>query len=383
MVFELNRTMILRRFTAPAVLAALCIYYGIIVGLSAIKFKVDLSNFALAAVAGISFGWFLVCQRARRRFYISLDRVRLTMEGLFTTSTIALHDVVKYQHLPSWVTKEVIGLMLVTGRGKKTVISIDMFVRRSDFVTLLAELTAALREQTGAASYPNRHAGQPYVSLALCSVYVALHFGIEYFWGSRFEEVLRLGAATREFWLAAEFYRPVSAAFLHTGTHHLLINVCCFLMLANLIESILRRSEFLIIFLLSAVFSIAFSSAVFGYEAVVGASGAICAIFGAYLCIKRNAPARISALFEISNRTMVFIAATEIASGIFLKNVATGCHFFGFLLGYFLTFIFVIVPERKGTAKARRTGGLEVGLVVMACLYGVAKFLIIAASSPQ
>jgi membrane associated rhomboid family serine protease len=88
---------------------------------------------------------------------------------------------------------------------------------------------------------------------------------------------------------AGEYYRLVTAAFLHAGLLHLAMNMFALASLGPVLESALGRVRFLALYLLSALGGSTLSFLVaeqttFG----VGASGAIFGLFGAFYVVARR-----------------------------------------------------------------------------------------------
>lgn len=86
-----------------------------------------------------------------------------------------------------------------------------------------------------------------------------------------------------------EYYRLLTAAFLHAGIFHLAMNMFALATLGPVLESALGRVRFLALYLLSAlggsVLSFVLSSP---GQLGVGASGAIFGLFGAYYVVVRR-----------------------------------------------------------------------------------------------
>ena len=111
---------------------------------------------------------------------------------------------------------------------------------------------------------------------ALVAVNVAV-FALELAWGgSDFGPTLhRMGAGLGRAGLAHEPWRIVSAAFLHFGVIHLLLNMWALLVFGRLLELILGVRRFLVLYALSAAAG-GLASSLFHVQALsAGASGAV------------------------------------------------------------------------------------------------------------
>jgi hypothetical protein len=89
-----------------------------------------------------------------------------------------------------------------------------------------------------------------------------------------------------------EYYRLVTAAFLHGGLLHLALNMFALASLGPVLESALGRSRFLALYLLSALGGSTLSFLLAAPNTVgVGASGAIFGLFGAFYVVARSSAA--------------------------------------------------------------------------------------------
>jgi membrane associated rhomboid family serine protease len=86
-----------------------------------------------------------------------------------------------------------------------------------------------------------------------------------------------------------EYYRLITAAFLHAGLLHLAMNMFALASLGPVLESALGRSRFLVLYLVSALGGSTLSFLLAQPNTVgVGASGAIFGLFGAFYVVARR-----------------------------------------------------------------------------------------------
>lgn len=128
------------------------------------------------------------------------------------------------------------------------------------------------------------------------------------------------------------YFQPLSAMFLHAGWTHLILNMLTLLQFGLLLERFLGHLRFLLLYLVGGLLASCLSLIYVYYKAVyaheltntVGASGAICVLFGFYACVDKNAlKGLVVALLIISFVPMLM--------GI---NIAWYAHIFGFLCGF-------------------------------------------------
>jgi membrane associated rhomboid family serine protease len=122
----------------------------------------------------------------------------------------------------------------------------------------------------------------PVVTYVL-AVAIAACFGLELLWGGSesLPTLVRMGALVRERALWDEPWRLVSCTFLHAGFMHFLFNVYVLLALGTMLERILGRERFLVLYVASALGGSLASTLALGEGISVGASGAIWGLLAA------------------------------------------------------------------------------------------------------
>ncbi len=128
---------------------------------------------------------------------------------------------------------------------------------------------------------------KPYVTYALIAINMFI-FLLMYLFGEGSNDIYtlyRFGALLKESVVEGhQYYRIITAAFLHIGIFHLAINMYALKILGSQIESFFGHYKFIIIYMFSAVIG-SLLSLVFLPEATIsaGASGAIFGLLGAML----------------------------------------------------------------------------------------------------
>ena len=141
-------------------------------------------------------------------------------------------------------------------------------------------------------------------------------------------------------------YRLITANFLHSGPTHLVMNMMGLFILGEPTESVIGKKNFIIIYLLSALGTTVLCALVnilfnpFGFEPVLGASGAVLGIGGclAGIAIFRKIN-NIYDPLQIDYMPLLIMLGLNIFVGLFPGISLTG-HLggivSGFILGYFL-----------------------------------------------
>jgi len=156
-------------------------------------------------------------------------------------------------------------------------------------------------------------------------------------------------AVLREFGLigvavaAGEWWRLLTAPFLHVGLWHLGLNMFALWVLGGVLEPLLGRGRFLVIYLMSAlggaVASYAFSNP---GSISVGASGAVFGLLGGLLVALRRLNRDVSGV--------VALLLINVALGFVFPNIDWRAHLGGLVVGALVTAAFVYAPARYRTA---------------------------------
>jgi membrane associated rhomboid family serine protease len=139
---------------------------------------------------------------------------------------------------------------------------------------------------------------------------------------------------------SGEWWRLISAGFLHGSIIHLLFNVYILWVIGSQLESIVGNIKFIIIYFVSllggSVASYLFSP--FGSYSI-GASGAIFGLMGAMLVVgrKRN--------LDISQITT--LVAINIVIGFVLSGIDWRAHLGGLATGAFITWVLINATSLK------------------------------------
>jgi membrane associated rhomboid family serine protease len=123
--------------------------------------------------------------------------------------------------------------------------------------------------------------------------------------------------------------------FFHYGPFHLLMNGLAYLQVAPFLSSRLGDTRFLLLFFLSALggalaFILINANAETG---AVGASGAICGLFGAYFLAVRPTPRAALADPQVRNAMLMFLGINVVLMAFLPLPIAWEAHLGGFLVG--------------------------------------------------
>ena len=176
--------------------------------------------------------------------------------------------------------------------------------------------------------------------LILVNVLVFLYFALH--GGLRDDEILlRLGASYTPYLTEKhEYWRLLTAAFLHFGIRHLGNNMFVLFVTGDSLEHALGHVKYLIFYLFSAVGASAASLAVevaMGQKVLsAGASGAVFAVLGGLIWVLIRNSGRFE---EFRIRNLLFFSGMMLLSGFFTEGVDNAAHAGGLLVGFLLAVV--------------------------------------------
>ena len=212
----------------------------------------------------------------------------------------------------------------------------------------------------------------PPATLGILGVLVAV-FAIEVATGAlgSAQHVIRAGALTRAGVVAGEWWRLVSAIFLHGSGQHLVGNAIALLVLGMMCEHAFGRVQFLFLFVVSGLAGSALST-LMSPGPSVGASGAIFGLQGAAIVLFRRHRDRLIMRARRIGIVLGVWALYTIAQGAFTPFVDNGAHIGGFIGGVLLARglhpVVLDSPADDVKARIRRQGWLTAAILGAAVL---------------
>ena len=190
-------------------------------------------------------------------------------------------------------------------------------------------------------------AGRPVPVLALIALNIAAFIAAEITGPTQSSQVLiRVGALYTPAVRAGEYWRFITAMFLHSGIRHLLNNMLTLYILGELLLRETGVVRFLIFYfgggLAGNLAEYALSLARGENIVAVGASGAVFSLMGALLAVLIKNRGRIRGM--TSQRMLVFIGLS-VYFGFTAENVANAAHLGGLAAGFVLAML--LVREKK------------------------------------
>jgi membrane associated rhomboid family serine protease len=191
--------------------------------------------------------------------------------------------------------------------------------------------------------------------------------------------VLALGHAREAVW-EGEFWRLLTAVFLHDGWWHLFLNMFVLQSFGRHVERLVGSVRFLALFLAAGLGGSLFFQATSTAGLAVGASGAVAGVVGAFLVVwarftsRSVAGARLRLLASFA-----FVVLGDLAFGYLIHHlqprvgIAVSAHFGGLVTGAALGHAFAI-GDAAAPPVLRRLVPISAGLIVFfgICLYAAA-----------
>lgn len=145
--------------------------------------------------------------------------------------------------------------------------------------------------------------------------------------------LIGLGAKENTLIAQGEYYRFVTAMFLHGGIIHILSNMYALSTLGPTIEKAFGKIRYLLIYFLGGIISIA-ASYIFSEDVSIGASGAIFALLGAVLVLAIRARNRLG---KEMIRSVLSVIAINLFIGFSLPNIDNFAHIGGLISGILIS----------------------------------------------
>jgi rhomboid protease GluP len=175
--------------------------------------------------------------------------------------------------------------------------------------------------------------------------------GLSILWGMNTETIYRLGANDRESILFLhQWYRLVTACFLHGGLIHIGFNMMVFLDLGPIVEEVYGSARYLFLYAVMGIVGYVVSGLAGNFS--LGASGAIMGLVGILIAITTR---RGGAYMRELRSRLISWVITIFAIGLFFRGMRTDnwAHGGGLVAGFLLGKIFADRPPVNGPETTR------------------------------
>ncbi|MCP5356632.1 MAG: rhomboid family intramembrane serine protease [Pseudomonadales bacterium] len=218
--------------------------------------------------------------------------------------------------------------------------------------------------------------------LAIQLIFIAIWVFLLVFVSTRsvknYELVLSLGALTKDVLEGRDLYRLSSWFFLHAGAIHLALNCLVYACVSEPLLRVVDCYRYLLLLYLSILGAALCTLVGSDHAYVVGASGGIFGLFGAFCAIKlgRQLPGSVS---RSSDKYVYLTIILEIFGEYMADGIDSYAHLGGFASGFILTKTYLALSHKNSILQSTP---VEKGLAIFltfAYAAGLLRFLWLAA----
>ena len=153
------------------------------------------------------------------------------------------------------------------------------------------------------------------------------------------ETLIRYGALFPPFIaMYGEYYRLVTAIFIHIGIAHIFFNGYALYVFGPQIEGLLGPKKFLLFFLLTGVGG-NLATFLFNFDSIsAGASGSLFGILGAFLYLVHRHRDMVT---PWGRRQIFSLITINLVLTFVVPSISTTAHLGGLAMGYLLSYVFI------------------------------------------
>ncbi len=186
---------------------------------------------------------------------------------------------------------------------------------------------------------------RPYATWVMLALVATMHLITELSGGSNDPDVLwQLGAMDGQQIAAGEYWRLLSAMFLHSGWMHFGLNAFGLFVVGQLLEPLYGHSRFTAIYILAglagSVTSYAFNLSLMPNAIGMGASGALFGVLGALVAFFLSHRNQLGDMGRRSLVGLLLLAGVNLVFGLVTAGVDNYAHIGGFVCGFVLGLAF-------------------------------------------
>lgn len=205
----------------------------------------------------------------------------------------------------------------------------------------------------------------PVITYGLIAINVCIFFAMYLFGEGSYHvaTLLKFGALQKDFVIAGDYYRLITAAFVHIGLLHLVVNMYSLYVIGGQLENFLGRTKYLIVYIVSAIVG-SLLSCVFSSYVSAGASGAIFGLLGSLLYFGYHY--RIF-LGNVMKSQIIPIILLNLGIGFIVSGIDNAAHIGGLVGGTLMTMALGI--KYKSTNSEKVNGWILFSMVVAFLVY--------------
>ena len=134
--------------------------------------------------------------------------------------------------------------------------------------------------------------------------------------------------------MGGQWWRLLSAMFLHGGMEHLALNMVSLFIVGRMMESYFGRAAYLAIYFASGMMGFLFSLFVHPVVVAIGASGAIFGLFGAIGGFALFHRRRLGERYRIFMKEFGAVLGLNLILGLVIPGIDMSAHVGGLVLGF-------------------------------------------------
>jgi rhomboid protease GluP len=198
----------------------------------------------------------------------------------------------------------------------------------------------------------------PYVTLGIILINFILYMLLTIFSKGNLDVtvLVKFGALYKPLVLKGDYYRLISAAFLHIGVVHLIVNSYSLYVIGRQLESFLGRFKYFFVYIVSALCG-SLMSMTFSHGVSVGASGAIFGLLGSLLYFGYNYRVFLG---NVLKSQIIPLIILNLGLGFIIKDIDNAAHIGGLIGGVFAT---MAVGLKYKSTKFEKFNGL----IILCC----------------
>jgi rhomboid protease GluP len=210
----------------------------------------------------------------------------------------------------------------------------------------------------------------PILIIANISIYIIMVLSGVHFIMPESQDLVSWGANYRPVTLDGQVWRLLSSCFLHIGVIHLVLNMYALINIGLLLESVMGRNKFLILYLLTGL--AASATSLWWHENTVsaGASGAIFGMYGVFVALLTTN------LIEKEQRrahlqSMAIFVGYNLLYGL-KGGIDNAAHIGGLLSGVglgYLSYFALVRPDNNNFQKTILWGSVGLVLIYSAVIF--------------
>jgi membrane associated rhomboid family serine protease len=194
--------------------------------------------------------------------------------------------------------------------------------------------------------------------------------------GGAFEfplNLIRFGASSQVLVLDGQWYRLLSASFLHVNEEHLVMNALAIFSLGFALERLVGAARLTTIYLFSALTG-ALASMLFMQGATsVGASTAVFGLLGAFAFVQFRFPTLIPSGFQQPAYIWVFIFGVNAVLPLFIPQIDWMAHVGGLAGGVLATYVLTLESKQLPLPRANTVVRFVAGMFIVTFAAGLTR----------